>query len=109
MHRKIAEIKEEEDRVLINNKDGSEEISIVAEELTSFSDLVGKFAENDKIYIITLNKKEYIKILISDWNKITKYKGLTLMFVYNGLQLFKVDFFWLHKYRPAWFFRLWVI
>ena len=81
MLRRIENIVDKEDFILIRNKDKTQETAIVADNITSYSTMLNKLSENEKITIVTLNKREHIKTLIDEWSKICSYKGLTIMFV----------------------------
>ncbi len=81
MFRKIESITDEKDNIIIKNKDGSEEIGIVSENINSFMEILEKYQKDQNIIITVLNKKNHLNQLIKEWESIVKYPSLTLLFV----------------------------
>ncbi|MFT4304287.1 MAG: hypothetical protein ACMXYG_07005 [Candidatus Woesearchaeota archaeon] len=81
MLRKIENLEEKENIIIINNKDGTKEICIVEEISSSYSQILKKYNKTDRLFIITLNKKSNIELMIKEWDDIIEYSGLTMMFV----------------------------
>jgi len=81
MLKKIASIKDDANNIIITNKDGTEETSILDESPSSFSKLLEGFKKDARLKIVTLNKKDAIRLLIEEWAKLIEYASLTMMFV----------------------------
>lgn len=79
--RKIDSISDNGTHILIKNKNGTEEIGIVHEEVSSIAKLLEPFDKKSHIITVVLNKKEHIDILVNEWDKLIEYAQLTVMFV----------------------------
>jgi len=81
MLKKIDEVINKDDNVVIKNKDGTEEVIIIHSDVASIKDILKPFDKENHIITVVLNKKAHIGILLKEWEHLIKYPGLTVMFV----------------------------
>jgi hypothetical protein len=82
--RKIENISDKGSHILIKNKNGTEEIGIVHEDVSSILKLLEPFDKKLHIITVVLNKKAHMDILLEEWDKLIEYTQLTVMFVNPG-------------------------
>jgi hypothetical protein len=81
--RKIQGIEYEgkDNLVIVTFKDNSQETALIADNIESFSKLIENFEQDNKIMIVTLNRRSTINILIKEWTFLKEFKQLSIMFV----------------------------
>lgn len=79
--KKIESIIDNKTHISIKNKDNSEEVAIIHEDITSIVELLKPFNKEKHIITVVLNKKAHIELLLKEWDKLIEYTYLTIIFV----------------------------
>ena len=79
--KKIDNLDDSQDNIIISYKDGSRETAVIIKDITSIYAIIKELKAIEKITIVILNKKNHINIMIKEWEKLLNYKKLTIMFV----------------------------
>jgi len=74
----ITNIKEEQDRVIVELKD-KEQVFLIRP--TADDSVIQEINKDKNIGIVMLNSKENLDFLIKNWNKFIKFEKLTLFFI----------------------------
>jgi hypothetical protein len=83
MLNKISSLDKNTDQnsIIITNKDGTKENAFINEEVSSFLNIINPIPLDSRITIAVLNKKKNIDQMISEWNQLSKYRFLTIIFI----------------------------
>lgn len=79
--RKIESIIDNKTHISIKNKNNSEEVAIIHEDISSIVELLKPFNKEKHIITVVLNKKAHIELLLKEWDKLIEYNYLTIIFV----------------------------
>ncbi|MCB9358654.1 hypothetical protein H6503_01860 [Candidatus Woesearchaeota archaeon] len=81
MLKKIDKLEEKDGIITITNKDGTREICIIEENPLSYEEIIRPYKKDERLYLVSLNKKANIDLMVKEWDSIVDYSFLTMMFV----------------------------
>ncbi|MBN1544572.1 hypothetical protein JW898_03870 [Candidatus Woesearchaeota archaeon] len=80
LFRKISEIKEEDDKVLVKQKDGKTLLYYIQPFPCEFAKLAESIQQDQK-GLVVYNSRENFENMMKEWKSLTEIRGLTIYFV----------------------------